>query len=137
MIKTSIMNGNTDQHQMDWIDWKREFALIFASDINKSSLVGKYKVDSVKLDSATKKIIYTATDVSLRTRLMEVTFKNNVVESVSIVNHSSNFLSTTHEELYYMTLQNYVLKSSVKNRFFGENEFSMLGQITKKEKQYF
>ena len=137
VLKTSEINGNTDQHQMDWTDWKREFALFYGADINKGSLIGKYKIDSVKIDSVKSQITYTATDISLRTRLLEVTYEKRVVEEIHIVNHASNFLSTTHEELYYQPLKNYVIKSGVSNRFFGDNDFSVLGQLTRKEKKYF
>src|ERR1041384_54412 len=33
VMKTSAINGKTDQHEMDWTDWKREFVLFLASDI--------------------------------------------------------------------------------------------------------
>jgi hypothetical protein len=137
VVKTSEINGNTDQHQMDWTDWKREFALFYAADINKGSLIGKYDIDSVKVDSITLKVSYTATDISLRTRLLEVTYEKGAIEEVHIVNHVSNFLSTTDEELYYQPLKNYVIKSGVSNRFFGDNDFSVLGQINQKQKKYF
>ena len=42
VMKTSAINGRSDQHQINWTDWKREFALFLASDINKTSLIGQY-----------------------------------------------------------------------------------------------
>ncbi|MFI5135246.1 MAG: hypothetical protein ACHQD9_05300 [Chitinophagales bacterium] len=137
VIKTSEVNGNTDQHQMDWTDWKKEFSLFYASDISKSSFIGKYKTDSVQLDSSEKKIIYLATDSSLRTKLIEITYSRDSVKEVHVVNHSGNFLSRTSEELYYEPRKSYIIKSSVTNRFFGVNEFSVLGQLVSKQKQYF
>jgi len=137
VMKTSEVNGNTDEHQMDWTDWKREFTLFYASDISKSSFAGKYKVDSVQLNSSHKKISYVATDSSLRTKLLEISYSNDSLKEIHIINHTGNFLSTTDEELYYEPLKSYIIKSSVRNRFFGVNEFSILGQIVSKQKQYF
>src|SRR5580765_6594811 len=62
VMKTSAINAQTDEHQMNWTDWKREFALFLASDINKASLVGKYAVDTLRTltgkDSGDVKIQY-------------------------------------------------------------------------------
>src|SRR6185436_6834671 len=81
VMKTSAINAQTDEHQMNWTDWKREFALFLASDINKASLIGKYAVDTLHTltgkDSGEVKIQYKARDSSLHTQLLEVTFNRN------------------------------------------------------------
>jgi hypothetical protein len=46
-IKTAEINDNRDQHEMQWTDWRKEFASFYASEINKASYIGKYKVDTV------------------------------------------------------------------------------------------
>ncbi len=137
VVKTSVVNDKTDQHQMDWTDWTKEFILFTNSDINKPSMIGKYLVDTTSTDSVKTKISYTAKDPALRTRLVEITYAKQTIVELHIVNHEASFLSTSHEELYYLPMKSYVIKSEVKNRFFGSNEFSVLGEITRKQKQYF
>lgn len=139
VIKTAQIDENTDQHEMRWTDWKKEFALFFASDINKASFAGKYKVDSVNTDSSTRIITYAATDPSLRTRLIEITrdARNNDIRLLHITNQTSNFLSSNNEELYYEPMKSYIIKSSQQMRFFGENTFAVKGDIVLKQPQYF
>jgi len=142
VVKTSAINTNTDEHTMPWADWKREFALFIASDINKTAFIGKYVVDTVlnpggKTGELT--VRYSATDSSLRTKLMEVTWllpeKN--VKQIHIINRSCNFLSTTHEELFYLPMKAYMIRSSQDMKFFSGTEYSLMGQIKSKEKNYF
>jgi hypothetical protein len=138
VMKTSAINGKTDQHQMNWTDWKREFALFLASDINKVSLIGKYMVDTLPgKDSGDVKIRYSAQDSSMRTRLVEVTFNDHQPKVIYITNKTSGFLTSSSENLLYLPLKGYVIKTSTKNKFFGGNDFSAMGQITTKEKKYF
>lgn len=137
VIKTSVLNSQSDVHQVNWTDWKKEFTLFFDSDINKGALTGKYRVDSMRIDSGTTKTVYAALDSALRTKIMEITYTDGRVEEVHIINRTKNFLTTTSEELYYFPMKTYVIKSSVQNRFFGVNEFSVLGKITARERQYF
>lgn len=137
VVKTSVINEKTEQHQMNWTDWGKEFALFTSSDINKPTMKGKYLADTIAVDSARQRVSYTATDASLRTRLIELRYIHGEIEEIHIVNHQSSFLTTSHEELYYHPMKSYVIKSDVKNRFFGNNQFSVLGQIVKKQKRYF
>lgn len=137
VIKTSVINNKTEQHRMQWTDWGKEFTLFTSSDINKPSMSGKYLVDTAQTDSAETLISFTAKDLSLRTRLVEITYRNDSIGQIHVVNHESTFLSTTHEELYYLPMNSYVIKSEVKNRLFGTNQFSVLGEITTRQMQYF
>ncbi|HYV92115.1 MAG TPA: hypothetical protein VE978_10045 [Chitinophagales bacterium] len=141
VMKTSSINGQTDEHQMDWTDWRREFALFLASDINKTSLIGKYAVDTTHIlsgeDSGNVKIRYAAQDSAMHTRLLEVTLNNHHVKDIHIINKSSSFLSSFSEDLFYLPMKAYVIKTSTKNSFFGGNDFSVLGLITSKQRKYF
>ena len=138
VIKTSAINGKTDQHEMAWTDWKKELALFYGSDINKASYIGKYTEDTTFTND---KIIisYKATDRALRTRSIEIALDSNAsdVQLIHIVNESSNFLSSTHEELYYEPFKSYIIRSTQKLLLFGGNTFGVKGDIVRKEKKYF
>jgi len=141
VMKTSAINAQTDEHQMNWTDWKREFALFLASDINKASLIGKYAVDTLHnltgKDSGDMKIQYLALDSSLHTRLLEVTLNRNEVKEIHIINKTSSFLSSSSENLFYIPMKAYMIRTSEQTRFFGGNDFSVMGEIMTKEKKYF
>jgi len=137
VMKTSIIDDKSDQHEMNWIDWKRELALFTASDINKASLIGKYTIDTIRIDSTERKIRYSTIDSSVRTRLVEVTLKQSEVKQIYIVNKTSGYLSSSSESLLYQPMKAYIVKTSTINRFFGRNDFAMMGEITPKQRQYF
>lgn len=141
VMKTSAINTKTEQHQMNWTDWKRELALFLASDINKASLIGKYAVDTLYTpggtDNAEIRIQYKARDSSLHTRLLEVTLNAHEVKEIHIINKTSGFLSSASENLLYQPMKAYLIRTSEQNRFFGRNDFSVMGEITTKRKKYF
>ena len=83
------------------------------------------------------KITYAAQDSAMRTRLLEVTFNSQKVKEIHIMNKTSSFLSSSSENLLYLPMRAYVIKTSTENRFFGGNDFSTMGQIVTKEKKYF
>lgn len=142
VVKTSFINNQTDRHEMPWTDWKRDFDIFYASDINKTSFMGKYAVDTSDKksnDSDEMVISYKATDPSLRTRLLEVTFEadQKTVKLLHIQNVSSSFLSTTDEDLFYEPLSSYVIKSTQQMKFFGGNTYAIKGDIVSKKREYF
>ena len=70
--------------------------------------------------------------------VFEVTFQTQMkVKEIHIINKTSSFLSSSSESLLYLPMKAYVIRTTTLNRFFGENDFSVLGQITTKEKKYF
>lgn len=139
IIKTANINGKTDQHTMPWTDWRKELALFYASDINKSSFIGKYMIDTAILDNREKKISYKAIDLDLRTNLIEVTLSShdNSIIRLHIVNKSDHFLSSNKEELYYEPLKSYIVKSTQQMKLFGNDSYSVKGDIVNKHRQYF
>ncbi|MEO6167840.1 MAG: hypothetical protein ABIO46_13220 [Chitinophagales bacterium] len=139
VLKTSSINNNTDQHEMPWTDWRKELALFYASDINKTALMGKYVIDTLMIDSTEKKVTYQSTDSTLRTRLLEITYSlpENAVQLLHISNQSYNIISSNREELYYEPVKTYIIKSTQKMKFFGENTFAVKGDIVQKQRAYF
>ncbi|MBA2422746.1 MAG: hypothetical protein H0V61_05930 [Chitinophagales bacterium] len=139
IIKTANINGKTDQHTMPWTDWRKELALFYASDINKSSFIGKYMIDTAIIGNREKKISYKAIDRDLRTNLIEVTLSShdNSITRLHIVNKSDHFLSSNTEELYYEPLKSYIVKSTQQMKLFGNDSYSVKGDIVNKHRQYF
>jgi len=142
VLKTSEINGNTDQHEMQWTDWKKELAPFYSSDINKVSFAGKYISDTSSQqdnNEGVKVITYRATDPSLRTRIVEVTtgVHSNDILLIHIENKSGDFLSTNSEDLYYVPLKSYIIRSTRTMKFFGDNKIAVKGDIVSKQRKYF
>ena len=139
VLKTSSINNNTDQHEMQWTDWRKELALFYASDINKTAYAGKYTVDSMIVDSTEKKVTYRCTDAALRTQLLEITYSlpGNSIQLLHIRNQTRNIISTNNEDLYYEPVKTYIIKSTQTMKIFGENTFAVKGDIVPKQRTYF
>lgn len=148
IIKTSSINDKIEQHTVKWVDWKKEFALLYASDINKESFAGKYEVDTViKGNSDSLIVSYTALDKNLKTQLLKITSsigKNNnghenpVVTSILIMNQSSGFLASTIETIHYLPFEGYIISSATETKFVGLNNFAVRGEFVKNEQpKYF
>jgi hypothetical protein len=83
------------------------------------------------------RIQYLALDSSLHTRLLEVTLNTNEVKEIHIINKTSGFLSSSSENLLYLPMKAYIIRTSEQNRLFGGNDFSVMGEITTRGKKYF
>lgn len=84
------------------VDFKKELDAFVKSNINKSSLLDKYTVDSVYFSNQQlKKETYTAIDTSLRTRNFTVEYDSLGIEEISIINISSNLIIGSTQSLRY------------------------------------
>ena len=139
--QTTIINGQNDEHVLQWVDWKKEFSLFYNSDINKPAFMGKYHVDSTiqfaNTDSAVKSVMYAAMDSQLKTKSVEVDrTPDNRIKLIHIINSQSNILSSTNEELAFIPNEGYIIKSYVHNRLFGENDFAIKGNFTHRNSNF-
>ncbi|MBX7107361.1 MAG: hypothetical protein K1X61_01810 [Chitinophagales bacterium] len=139
VLKTSSINLNTDQHEMPWTDWRKELSLFYASDINKVAYSGKYKADTIFIDSTQKQIVYRSTDPKLRTSLMEITFTlpEETVKLIHINNQSQNIIYSNTEDLYLEPLKTYIIKSKQQMILFGVTDLAVKGDFVQKQRSYF
>ncbi len=139
VVKTTSINNSMDQHEMPWTDWRKEFALFYGSDINKSAYAGKYAIDTLEIDSLQRKIVYSSTDSALRTRILEVTYELpvNEVTLIYVRNYSHNAMITNSEDLYFESGATYIIKTKRRLVLFGETTFAVKGDLVKKQHDYF
>ncbi|MBK6484459.1 MAG: hypothetical protein KBF32_08870 [Chitinophagales bacterium] len=139
VVKTTSINNSMDQHEMPWTDWRKEFALFYGSDINKSAYAGKYAIDTLEIDSLQRKIVYSSTDSALRTRILEVTYElpENEVTLIYVRNYSHNAMITNSEDLYFESGATYIIKTKRRLVLFGETTFAVKGDLVKKQHDYF
>ncbi|OWY21223.1 hypothetical protein C7N43_10570 [Sphingobacteriales bacterium UPWRP_1] len=113
--KTAALNQESETKTLKEVNWQKELSAFTASDINKPAWKGKYTADTTRQNGFTT-VTYTATDHALRTRLVQLNFKNgsNSPVSVAITNQTNNFVYQTNENLHYQTTAGYNIKASQK-----------------------
>lgn len=113
--KTAILNQESETKTLTDVNWKKELSAFTASDINKPAWEGKYTADTTRQNGFTT-VTYTANDDGLRTRLIQLNFKDgsNSPVSVAITNQTKNFVYQTNENLHYQTAGGYNIKASQK-----------------------
>ncbi len=128
--KTATLNGETESKQLSDVDWKRELHLFIQSDINKSSWLDKYVIDSVQENNFLK-VIYQHQDPKLRTKNIELTFEptQDKPQSIKIVNETSNPLYQTHEELYYQANQGFTINTTQHVTFLPSDSLHIMGSF--------
>lgn len=123
--KTVTHNGITELKKLKIENWEDEFALFIQSDINKPAWKDAYQIDSSKKD----KISYKALEDDLKTRLIEVEFKNKRISNIKILNKTSNYLYQIKEVLAYYPDSLYVINKEQKVTILGENNYQIKGKL--------
>ncbi|OWY25599.1 hypothetical protein C7N43_37520 [Sphingobacteriales bacterium UPWRP_1] len=130
--KTATLNQKAETKILKDVNWRKELAAFTASDINKPAWKGKYAADTTRQNGFTT-VTYTATDIALRTRLVQLNFKdgsNNPV-SVVITNQTNNFVYQTNENLHYQTGGGYNIKASQKVILMQPENFAIAATFVK------
>ncbi len=113
--KTTIINGNRIEKELDSIDFNQELIVFKESDINKVAWIDKYQVDSIyDEDGMLNQIIYTATDKKLRTQKLLISFNQSVVDTIEIFNNASGNIAKLEQYLSYIPSYGYLIESTQK-----------------------
>jgi len=110
--KKASINGKTESQTIANPSFQQELQLFMDSDINRTSWLDKYSVDST-LNAAGNltKVTYTALEEKLRTRKVAIAFTEDVITKVDILNATDNVIAQTKQELSYTPRQGYSIKS--------------------------
>lgn len=110
--KEATINGTTEAQTVTNPDFQQELQLFIDSDINRTSWLDKYAVDSI-LNTAGQltELVYTALEDQLRTRRVAIAFADNQVNQVDILNATDNVIAQTKQELSYTPQNGYIIKS--------------------------
>ncbi len=135
VLKTAIVNGQSEQHRYLSINWKRELESFFSADIHTNSFNKKYLVDTtfISTDSSKTTVLrYIANDEELKTRVLEIHFnKDGNVEMIKAELYSKNFIANLSESLIYKPGKFYSITNHEESDWFGTDEFIIEGQISK------
>jgi len=110
--KKASINGVEESQTIMQPDFKQELQLFMDSDINRTSWLDKYAVDST-LNAAGNltQLTYTALEDKLRTRKVAISFAETAITNIKIVNATDNVIAQTQQELSYAPQRGYAIKS--------------------------
>ena len=113
--KAVSIGTETEQKTIDNVNFSQELAVFTQSNINKSSLLEKYEVDSIfNAQEQLQQITYKAKNAALRTQHLAVFFHQNEVSKVEILNTSQNLIAQSEQKLRYSPDEGYSIQSQQK-----------------------
>lgn len=124
VTKTVAHNGDSQTKKVKIDNWGRELGLFIDADINKPAWQNSYTISS---DSST--LIYTTKDLSLKMAEMIIKHDKQKVKWIMILNHTSNMLYTTTEQLSYYPDSLYLIEKRQHVRLMGNNYYRIEGKI--------
>lgn len=126
LARTTIINERRQQQLHRWVDWKKEFALFYRSDISSPALAARYQSDTIRTDTLLT-VTFTATDPSLRTQKISLSFRDKKLVQLQVTNQSNGLLSSIEEQLILFPGEGYSIRSRTRNRFFGDQFMHIVG----------
>jgi len=124
VYKTVNENGNIESKQLKIKDWKREFKLFLAADINKAAWRSAFKV--VTKDSLTT---YTSTDEKIPIKKLSILRLNNKVVAIEVVNKNFNILYKATDTLTYYTDSLYRIKKTQNIKLLSPKTYEITGKF--------
>lgn len=118
--KTVKHNKQSESRDLGISSWNDELGLFSGSDINKPAWRDSYKV--IKRGNTT---VYKAKLPELKTQSITIVNSGNKVQSIDIVNHTSNLLYTSTEKLSYYPDSAYHISKMQHVRLLGVNSYDI------------
>jgi len=126
--KTLLKNGIAETLVFDSINWDKELKPFMNSNLNKPAFRHAYTIDTFLHHSAAK-IIYTAKDPLLTTKSILISYFNEKIDSLMIINQTSNVYYTAEETLIYLPGKHYLITTMNDPVAGKETSFQLKGEI--------
>jgi hypothetical protein len=131
--KTIILNGKEEKALPAIVNWEDELKVFSVNDINKSSWVGKFVIDTVSLDQG-QSITYTSSDSKIPVKKLTVeTDSTQAVTRVIIETKQKNPLFTSSQVADYRPGTGYLISGKQKALILKEQTYSIRAVILPKE----
>lgn len=128
LIKSILVDGKVQTRKIISTDWSDEFSFFINSDINKPAWFDKYKIDS-----AATYLKYTARDLNLKVRSINIEMRTaggvKKVTSVRIEIAVTNFLYQLNETLSYYPDSLYTIVRKQHINLLGSKLYEVRGVI--------
>lgn len=125
--KIAVYNGEKEEQEIENIDFSKELLIFSNADINRVAWRDKYSKDSTfTADKKLKSLQYKALDNKLKTRSLQIDFKENgVISEIQIITAGESLLSETENELNYNPVTGYSIQSSQDVTALSENKLKI------------
>ncbi len=100
VVKTVAYNGQSDVKTINNFSFSSDLQSFFDSDINKASLTDKYIGDTI-IQQGQKVYEYNSLKENLKTKKVRITFENEKVKEIRILNNGTSVLRNFEEILVY------------------------------------
>lgn len=128
--KTVTLNGQKEVKVFEHIDYHKEFAPFIDNDINRLAWADKYQADSLVENGQLKAIQYQATDISLKTRQINIEFSPlGEVEIVSLQQENNSVLTQAAKKLSYVAQKQYSIHTQETNKTGDVMDIKIEGKI--------
>lgn len=125
--KTASIDGEVEKKRIEETDFEQELRVFRRSGINRPSWADKYQIDSIQEEGVLKKIQYTVLDTSLYTRLLSISFQDELVDSIRIQNRANSAIARTEQNLLYLPGRSYRIESVQKT--IGAEERKVIVEV--------
>jgi len=122
-LKKISYNSKVEEKQFpsDSLNFKAELKAFIDSDINRSSWLDKYSVDSIlNTNGELVELNYKTDDKKLKTKSVNIKFSNQDVDQIEIQNQSGSFFSSSEQRLVYQTKKGYTIDNLQKIILFSD-----------------
>lgn len=126
VVKKIEVDGQTESHEFDSLDYQKELQLFKNSDINREAWVDKYAADSTMETGRLKRIVYTATDPDLKTQLLRVEYdEKGEVSGIYIENRTESIVADVRQDLHFTPGEGYRLLTAQQTALSAEKEIEI------------
>jgi hypothetical protein len=116
------VDGQTETHQFDSLNYEEELRMFLRSDINRKAWFDKYEADSTLENGALQSVRYTTDAEDLKTQLLEVTYEQGAVSRIYIENSTESVVADVRQELQYEVGKGYRLFTAQQTALSSEQE---------------
>jgi len=110
--KTATINGVREVQRVENFELAKELSIFINADINKSTWVDQYQVDSTWQETKElKRVQYTALNDNLKTKKLTVSFDRGAVSSIEIQKAIDNIAIQSNQILTYYPKKGYRIKN--------------------------
>lgn len=121
--KIVSLDGTSETIRPDSLNYENELSVFVNSDINKISWMDRYAADTLRnADRALQSVRYEAQDDKLRTRLIEIDYRDGRPDKINILNRTENALLEARQELSYEPNRGFSIQQRQQIRFMKPNE---------------
>ena len=121
--KTVYLNGKEETQSLETLDFSRELEVFEESDINKKSWLDKYSIDSlINASGQLEGLSYQAQDEKLRTRQIDIAFKDGEVKKLDIHNRTESLVFENEQWLKFEADRGYRIETMQKRVFADQRD---------------